>query len=108
MATIFDLNINEPIQLKLGGEPLGILRPYETDQPFVHCDFEPLPAFENVRDYFDAARAQFRAKDLPGWQEKQKEIELLGLRLVSWDGKIEVDKFLLHIQDNKAQFRDWA
>ncbi len=92
----------------LSGELLGILRTYETDQPFIHCNFEPTSAFESVRDYFDAARAQFRAKDLIGWQEKQKEIESLGLRLVSPDGKIEVEKFLLHIRDEKAQFRDWT
>jgi hypothetical protein len=108
VATIFELNIWEPIQLKLGDQLLGVLRTYETDQPFVHCDFEPTPAFETVRDYFDKARAEFRTKNLAGWQEKQKEIESLGLRLLSLDGKIEVDKFLLHIQGNKAQFRDWT
>lgn len=52
-----------------------------------------MPAFENARDYFDAARAQFAQKDLPGWQEKEKEIESLGLLLVPLGGGLQLIDF---------------
>ena len=107
MATIFDLNIWEPIQLMIGDRVLGDLHTYETDQPFVHCNFEPAPAFEEFREHFETALSTIQTADLSEWKNRQAKIDSLGLFLVSADKRTKVRSFLIHINGDKAQFRDW-
>ena len=92
--------------LKCGAKVLGTLKPYDLDQPFINCKFEPAEAYADFKPLFDAELQELeKDEDLDHWQRLYQKIFDLGLRLESEDGSEQINEFLLHIQDNEAWFR---
>ena len=94
-----------PLELKRGEMVLGTLRPYDMDDPWLLCKFEPTAAFAEIAPLFLQELAVIQDADNTKWINAYSEIEQLGLRLVPVDNGEEISEFLLHIDDNEAWFR---
>ena|SRR5262252_1226593 len=105
MGTLLDLKRDEPIHLKRGDILLGILKPYEYDFPWINCRFEAAAAFDEIKALFEDELTVMRSRDINAWEESYDKIKSLDLRLVSPDGKNELDEFLLHVRNDEAWFR---
>jgi len=92
-------------ELREGDELLGILESYDSDFPWIYCDFEPTPTFAKYEPLFRAYLRCLGAHDYKKFGECYGPIDQLGLRLVN-SGR-EAKKFLLHIdiEAKKANFR---
>ena len=88
-----------------GGTVLGTLRWSHSDQPFDYCRFEPAPAFAAVAPLFAASLRALKADEASTFERAYKQIEALGLALVSPDGDERIDEFLLNIDGDQAWFR---
>lgn len=92
--------------LKCGDKVLGVLKPYEVDQPSINCKFEPAEAYADFKPLFDAELQELeKDEDLELWQRLYQKIFDLNLRLESEDGSKQINEPLLHIQDDEAWFR---
>jgi hypothetical protein len=97
--------MSESWQLMWDGETLGVLTFEHTDQPFFLCHFRSTEAFSRVSLLFAAELQSLNAGAMDRWEQDYRKIESLGLRLVPADGSWPIDKFLLHIDGDKAWFR---
>jgi hypothetical protein len=73
----------------IGNLHLGALWLTDVDQPWYHCPFDPVPAFEAVRPLFDAANQALKAGELDRADELVEVIAAKGVRLVWGNGEAQ-------------------
>ncbi len=80
-------------ELRKGDELLGVLESYDSDFPWLYCDFEPTPTFAQYEPLFTASSPSL------------DQIKRLGLRLVNSDREARLFKIHIDIETKKARFR---
>ena len=106
MASVF--------HLKRGQTLVGTLAAYGGDMPWLHCEFEPAPAFEAFRPLFDREMELAEAEAEEGaeageLEEVCRRIAASGLCLVLLPEGTEIGDFMLHVRGGEAWFTtDWA
>jgi hypothetical protein len=96
----------ESYTLMRGDTRLGVLAPYDIDQPWILCHFVADSAFGEIQPYFKAELQALEAEpmDVDAWEKTYEAIDALDIHLVGDDGK-DVGPMLLHIRDEEAWFR---
>ncbi|MBI3244841.1 MAG: hypothetical protein HYZ49_21390 [Chloroflexi bacterium] len=99
------LNSPKTLELKRKDSLLGRLEVYDLDFPWVMCLFVPTAAFEDVHPLFVEELRLMNIEDWDAWEGIYEQIEALGLCLVNTNSRNSIDKFLLHIEGDKAWLR---
>lgn len=87
------------------GKTLARISGTTPDQPWFEADFEPAPAFEDVRPFFDLdARLleEDRIDELMGLWDR---IDAAGIRLVASESGEPVPGFMLHLEGTRCRLR---
>lgn len=76
------------------------------DQPFVQCTFEATPAFESVRSLFDEELRLVNDDQIDEWMVAYERLTARGLRLRSVATGEAVEDVLVHVEGDRAWFRN--
>jgi hypothetical protein len=95
---------NQKWELLSGDQVLGELHLTDVQQPFRHCAFRPLAAFEPFASIFEAEAAALATDDVAAWERAEAELATLNLSLVSSNGERIADP-LIHVAGEVAWFR---
>jgi uroporphyrinogen-III decarboxylase len=99
-------NLPTTFHLKRGDTLLAILENCEPEEMFwLGCEFTPTEAFEEVKPFFETAKAAFEVNDWNAFDAAYREMRALGVELMGVDEAVEVRRFTLWIQDNHASLR---
>jgi hypothetical protein len=90
-------------RLRRGDELLGEIVIEDGDYPWLHGRFRALPAFADVRPWFDEELALLDAGDDTGRWSRAYDRITDSLSLVAPAGPVA--EFLLHIRGDQARFR---
>jgi hypothetical protein len=93
------------LELRRGGDLLGVLSYVGTDMPMFIYRFEPTLRFSEVQPLFDEELRLLNADEMDAWESAYDKINALGLTLEPTDGGPPIREFILHIEGREAWFR---